>query len=450
MNESVQEIKPYTELPVVSSLPWFGNFFKLLTDPSGFFNQQKAKHGEIFISRYFGNNNVMLLGKEAAKFVLVEQSRHFSSQEGWEESIGKLFPNGVMLMDGERHQYHRNILSAAFKKSPLEGYMALMQPLVKSFVQHLKPERQLQLFPAYKQLTLEIAGQVFFGLDLSKDLSEINQSIINVVKASMALPINLPFTKFGKGIRGRQKLESYFKSIIAEKRANPQQDLFSRLCVAKSEDGDQLTDQEIIDHLIFILMAGHDTTASSLTSLSYLLAKNLDWQEKVRAEVQQFFAESKDSFQLKDLRKLELLGLCIKESLRLYPPLIMIPRVSTETIEFGGYRFEPGMNFIVALEHNHYNNEIWDQPAKFDPMRFTAQRKEHQRCPHAYAPFGAGQHYCLGFAFAEMKIKLIISEMLQNFQWTLPEGYEMEVQQVPIQEPKDGLPVAIRSCLKKD
>ena len=443
MSDSIQQLKSHKTLPRVSALPWIGNFFKLLNDSSGFFIEQKKKHGELFISHYFGKDNVMLLGKQANKFVLVEQSRYFSNELGWEGTLDRLFPNAIMLMDGEKHQYHRNILSAAFKKSPLEGYMALMQPIVQQFSEELKEKNKLQLFPTFKQLTLEIAGRVFFGLDLSKDLSEINTAIVQVVKASMALPINLPFTKFGKGLRGRKKLETYFKSIIAEKRANPQQDLFSILCTAKSEAGDQLNDQEIIDHLIFILMAGHDTTASSLTTLSYLLAKHPEWQEKLRAEVQTFDAEHGSDYQLKDLRKLEMMSLCIKESLRMYPPLIMIPRVSTEKIAFAGYEFPPEQTFVIVLEHNHYNNEIWDNPKAFDPMRFTSERREHQRCPHSYAPFGAGVHHCLGFAFAEMKIKLIISTMLRNFRWSVADNYEMDIQQVPIQEPKDGLPIQL-------
>ena len=141
------------------------------------------------------------------------------------------------------------------------------------------------MFPEFKQLTLQLAGKVFFGLDFSQDLGEINQAIIQVVKAATSLLVKLPFTTYGRGINARKRLEGFFRAMIPQKRQHPGKDLFSILCLAKNETGDQLTDEEIIDHLIFILMAAHDTTASTLTSMCYLLARHPEWQERLREEV---------------------------------------------------------------------------------------------------------------------------------------------------------------------
>ena len=442
-----KSLKPFSEVPKdTSGLPYFANFFPFLKDAHGFLQTRKALFGDIYRYKYFGDEIVMLLDKQANKFFLVDQANYLSNYEGWGNTLEELFPNAIMLMDGEQHQTHRNILATAFKKEPMEGYLTLMQPIIQGFFSNLKISsgKATRFFPMYKELTLELAGKVFFGLDLSKDLSLINQSIIQVVKAAMAVPLNLPFTKYGKGIRARKRLVEYFSSIIEEKRANPQKDLFSMLCQAESETGDKLSNQEIIDHLIFILMAGHDTTASTLNSLTYHIAKYPEWQDKIRNEIEAFKAENGDQFNLKDMRKLEILGLAIKETLRLYPPLILLPRVSTKEIEFAGYSFPSGTRFVLALQHNHYNDQIWETPEHFDPMRFSTERKEHQRCPHAYAPFGAGKHHCLGFAFAELQIKLVIMELLQKFELSVPENYKMIMNQVPLQEPKDGLPIYLK------
>jgi len=93
---------------------------------------------------------------------------------------------------------------------------------------------------------------------------------------------------------------------------------------------------------------------------------------------------------------------------------------------------------------HHMNPEIWNEPDQFDPLRFTKERKEHMRCPYAYSPFGAGIHHCIGFAFAEMQIKLIMSQFLLHVDWSVPDDYVVPMRPVPIQEPEDGLPVQIQ------
>ena len=433
-----------SHLPGDMGLPYFGYAFEFLRDALGIIERHKTNYGEIYKSRFFGTEGITLLGKAANKFVLVEQAHLFSNQKGWENIIEELFPNGLMLMDGERHQHHRSILNAAFKKPPMQGYLEIMNPIIEDFFAKIPTtHQQIKLYYHFKALTLQIAGKVFFGLDFSGDLQYINDAIIHVLKASMAIPINLPFTDYGKGIKGRKKLENYFYSIIAEKRANPQKDLFSVLCTAQNEEGKYLSDGEIIDHLIFILMAGHDTTASAISSLSYLLAKHPAWQQKLREEAEQFREQQEGEIQLQDLRKLELMGFAIKESLRLFPPVLMVPRVSTQPFEYDGHIIPANTTVTVVLQHHHTNQEIWDNPREFDPMRFSNDRKEHQRCPYTYLPFGAGKHYCLGFSFAEMEIKLILLHLLKKMQWTVGEGYQMKINQVPIQEPVDGLPVEV-------
>ena len=229
--------------------------------------------------------------------------------------------------------------------------------------------------------------------------------------------------------------------VLQERRKNPSKDMLGALCVAESEDGDRLTDEEIINHLIFILMAGHDTTASTLTSLFYELAKNPDWQEKLRQESQQFYAEGPADFGR--LSSLQLLDYATKETLRLHPPLILIPRVALEDMEFEGHTIPKDTHLTVLIYLTHFEEQIFANPQQFDPTRFAKDRAEHKKCPHAFAAFGAGKHHCLGFGFAEMQIKLVMSHALKHFRWSVPDDYKMPYQPVPLQEPKDGLPVKL-------
>lgn len=420
---------------------FFGLFdtLKFFDDPRKLYLGKKKKYGNVYRSSFLGKTMVSLLQKDATRFLLVDNHKIFHSKEPWELVLKELFPNGLMLMDGEEHKHHRSIVAEAFKKGPLEGYLKLILPIIENFAQRKETGNTL-LFPMYKSWTLEIALEVFFGLRPEKEIEEINTALTQIVKASTAFPIKLPFTKYGKGVRARKKLVHFFRNQIQQKMDHPGEDLFSILCHAKNEEGEALNEQQIIDHLIFILMAAHDTTASTLTSLSYFLAKHPEWQDRCRKEVLDFY-KGRENLKVRDLRELSDLGLAIKETLRLYPPLISISRKSTEDIQYAGYDFPKGTTFGTTFEYHHLNPEVWDRPHDFDPERFGSERKEHMRCPYAYSPFGAGIHHCIGFAFAETQIKLIIGRMLQDFEWKLKEGYEIPMKSIPIQEPSDGLPI---------
>ena len=165
------------------------------------------------------------------------------------------FPNGLMLMDGDKHSYHRGIMNEAFKKDPMQGYLDQMPSIISLGIDQLKGQSRVLAFPFFKNLTLRLATRIFFGIGPDEDIGEINKAITRIVDASMALPIDLPFTKFRKGIKGRAFLVRYFRSIIGQRRSNPGKDLFSALCVATDEEGNTFTDQEIIDHLIFFLLS---------------------------------------------------------------------------------------------------------------------------------------------------------------------------------------------------
>jgi len=318
---------------------------------------------------------VVLCGPTANKFILVEEGKFTSSKEAWENSLGELFPNGLMLMDGDKHKYHRGIMQEAFKKLPMQGYLDIMPEIMANGIDQLEGKKKILAFPFFKNLTLKVAASVFFGLDPKDDLSQVNKAVTDIVNAAAALPIKLPFTNYQKGINGRKFLIKFFKKILPERRANPGKDLFSRLCIAKDEEGNQFTDQEIIDHLIFVLMAAHDTTAITLTLMSYFLAKHPEWQDKLRAEAANF--ELTSETKVNDLRQLDKMGLVMKETLRI--PL-------------------PKNTFVsVVFQITHHDERIWSTPAKFDPERFNKERKEQLKCPFGYAPFGAGKHHCIGY-----------------------------------------------------
>ncbi len=356
--------------------------------------------------------------------------------------MGKIFSNGLLLRDGEDHRTHRRLLREAFRTPALESYLERMNPMLDEMLAGWADDGgEMLAFPRIKEMALEIACRIFLGMDLGADTKRLNEAFEATVAAWMSIArLPLPFLEFGRGLAGRRYMIERFQEWIPERRAGNGSDFFSRFCHARDPEGRPLTDQEIIDHMIFLMMAAHDTTTSSLTSLLYEIAANPDWQERARDEIRSF---DKPAIEYEDLLKLPDTMAVIQETLRRYPPLSTIPRTSTAPFEFAGCRIPAGVMVSIFPIHNHHLAEWWRAPFSFDPERFLPGREEHLQHSHLYIPFGGGNHMCLGLRFAEMQIKAVLFQLLQRYRFRVRDGYRMPVQQAPISKPTDGLPLRV-------
>jgi len=261
------------------------------------------------------------------------------------------------------------------------------------------------------------------------------------VAASMSIVrLRIPGLEFDRGMRGRAFMIDLFGGLLAAKRAADEPDMLSRLCHATSEDGERYRDQEIIDHMIFLMMAAHDTTTSTLSSLLYELGRHPEWQARVREECRE---RTDDAAGYDEINRLTTLGMVVNETLRRHPPLSTIPRLTTHTVEFGGYEIPAGAMVAIYPLHTHHMAEWWSDPFRFDPERFAPSRAEHERHPYMFIPFGGGAHMCIGYRFAELQIKAVLYQLVRRYRWTLPPDYRMPEQQAPIAKPRDGLPITL-------
>jgi cytochrome P450 len=172
----------------------------------------------------------------------------------------------------------------------------------------------------------------------------------------------------------------------------------------------------------------------------YELARQPRWQDRVREESRELGPAGLD---FDEMDRLVTLGWVMKETLRRYPPLPVIPRVATRAFDFEGYTVPEGAMVVISPIHTHHMPEWWQAPSLFDPGRFSPERAEHERHTHSWIPFGGGPHMCLGMRFAELQVKAVLHQMLQRFRWSVPQDYRMPVQQAPISKPMDGLPLEL-------
>jgi len=433
-------------IPGDEGWPLIGKTLEVLADPKGQVERMHAKYGPVYRSHVFGETSINLLGPEANELLLFDQAKQFSSTHGWNMILGRLFPRGLMLLDFEEHRLHRRALSVAFKSGPMKSYLSALDAGIAARVAQWKAQPGPILFyPAMKQLTLDLAATSFLGADIGPEVDEVTNAFVDMVAASVAVIRKpLPFTQMGRGVKGRERIVAYFSEQIPIRRKKGGEDLFSHLCQATHEDGALLSTQDIVDHMSFLMMAAHDTLTSSLTSFIGELAAHPEWQAKLRDEVNALGVAADQPTSFDNLEAMRLSEMAFKEALRLKPPVPSMPRRAVRDFTFKGYAIPAGTLVGVNPLFTHHMAEIWPDPDKFDPLRFTdeAQRNRHR---FAWVPFGGGAHMCLGLHFAYMQAKCFARHFLQNLSVSLEPGYTPDWQMWPIPKPRDGLKVVLKA-----
>ena len=428
-------------LPGPKAWPLIGNTFHFIKDPLQFNEKLRSEFGDVYRINLFFRNVAALVGPEANQLVLLDRSRNFSSKMGWNDRIGQLFTDGLMLRDFSDHRLHKRIMSKSFGASAMKNYADIMNETISTSLSHWDGIERLDFYRSFKNLTLRIAAAAFVGIPPGEDADRLNRAFIDTVSASIAfIRLAIPGFKFKRGLEGRQYLIQYLRKLLPEKRRVETKDMFSQFCHSQTPEGDYFSDQDVINHMIFLLMAAHDTITSSVTSLVYFLASEPEWQNSVREEGKQI---NQGALAYDQLDKLPVLEACFNEALRFYPPVPMIPRRSVNAFEYKGVEVPARTQLFVNPFMTHRLPEYWSSPSQFDPSRFL-DRKEHLQHPYLFVPFGGGAHMCIGRLFAYLEMKLFMHQLIQRYQISLPAGYHHHADIIPIPKPRNDLPILLK------
>ena len=430
-------------VPGDTGLPLVGTTLEFLRDPFAFHERRAAAHGPVYRTRNFGREAVALNGADALELVLMDRERNFSSEKGW-SVLARLFPGGLMLRDFDDHRLHRRIMQAAFKPKALADYVARMNGGIAVALARW-PEGRSRFYDAIKDLTLELGASIFMGVDAGDEARRLNRAFIAELAASVAV-VRAPFpgNKTWRGLRARAFLLDWLRRQIPARRGGAGEDLFSQLCRARIEDGEEqgreFTDKEIIDHLNFLLMAAHDTTTSGLTTMVWALARHPEWQDAARDEIAGV-GEARLEYAMMD--RLPLTERVFREALRLRPPVPFIPRYALRPFRFGGYEIPGDTPVSISPGMAARDPDLWTDPLAFDPDRFLPGRAEDKRHRFAWSPFGGGVHKCIGLHFAMLQARAFTFQFLQRYRVSLPDGRAPRWRVMPIPKPVGGLPVVL-------
>ena len=431
-------------IPGTDGWPIVGSTLALLADPKGEVERQAARFGPVYRIRAFGGRDIYLLGPEANEFVLFDQAKIFSSTHGWNVLLERIFPRGLALLDFDEHRLHRRALAVAFKAGPMKAYLESLNRGIAGGIAAWKAgSRDMLFYPAIKELTLDLAAVSFLGAELGSEIAELKRAFTDMVVAIVAVVRKpIPGTSMARGVKGRAFMVDYFRRQIEARRSSDGADIFTHLCKATTDDGGLLTPQQIVDHMSFLMMAAHDTLTSSLASFVWFLSANPEWQDRLRGEVQSLGLDKGEPLPYEQLDDLPLTEMAYKESLRLIPPAPAISRCAIRDTEFAGYRLPAGSRVNLNILFTHHMPEVWPEPEKFDPYRFTeeASRRRHK---FAFVPFGGGAHMCLGLHFAYMQAKCFAYHFLSTTNVSVAPGYKPDWKFWPIPQPRDGLRVRL-------
>ncbi|ORB21813.1 cytochrome P450, partial [Mycolicibacterium monacense] len=387
---------------------------------------------------------VALMGPDALETAWINRDKVFSSTRGWAPVIGPFFHRGIMLLDFEEHRDHRRIMQQAFARTALDGYLELMRPGIDRTLGGWPASDAFPFYPSIKHLLLEQAAEVFVGTHLGPESDQLSADFHDTVRGGQALlRADVPGGVWARGLRARKRLERYFGDQIADRQRGDGADLFSMLCRSEDDDGARFTPADIVNHMIFLLMAAHDTTAIALSMLVYELGRKRKWQKTLRDEA---VGRPNDAPTVGDLDAYPLLDAAFKEILRMYAPAGTLFRQTTRDTDILGH-FVPAKTQVAINVHASMRlADWWPDPDTFDPARFIDQPGARAAVSrYAFAPFGGGAHKCIGQQFADMTVKTTMHQMLRRFEWSVADGYRIPLTWGTGPTPADDLPITLRT-----
>ncbi|WP_072513101.1 cytochrome P450, partial [Mycobacterium tuberculosis] len=409
--------------PVVgdAGLPILGHMIEMLRGGPDYLMFLYKTKGPVVFGDSAVLPGVAALGPDAAQVIYSNRNKDYS-QQGWVPVIGPFFHRGLMLLDFEEHMFHRRIMQEAFVRSRLAGYLEQMDRVVSRVVADdwVVNDARFLVYPAMKALTLDIASMVFMGHEPGTDhelVTKVNKAFTITTRAGNAvIRTSVPPFTWWRGLRARELLENYFTARVKERREASGNDLLTVLCQTEDDDGNRFSDADIVNHMIFLMMAAHDTSTSTATTMAYQLAAHPEWQQRCRDESDR---HGDGPLDIESLEQLESLDLVMNESIRLVTPVQWAMRQTVRDTELLGYYLPKGTNVIAYPGMNHRLPEIWTDPLTFDPERFTEPRNEHKRHRYAFTPFGGGVHKCIGMVFDQLEIKTILHRLLRRYRLEL-------------------------------
>jgi cytochrome P450 len=392
-------------------------------NPLEYFTKLAREYGDVAGIRVLNFGTIFINHPDSIEEVLITNARKYSKGRVLRANR-HIFGEGLLTSEGEFWLRQRRLAQPAFHRVRIASYAATMVEYTQRMLEGWRGGEERDAHQEMMRLTLQIVGKTLFDADVERDAQDVGKSLELLLeiganfRRTIFVPHWLPTPTNLRVKREVAQIEKILYRIIAERRASGRDagDLLSMLLAAKDEDGSRMTDKQLRDEAITLFLAGHETTASTLSWTWWLLAQNPAVEAKLHAELDGVLGDRAPS--LDDLPKLSYTGHVITESLRLYPAAWGTARLAVEDHEIAGYPVTKGMGVAMAQWVVHRDPRWYDAPEEFRPERWQGDLLK--RLPRfAYFPFGGGPRQCIGNTFALMEAALVLATIAQKFRLQL-------------------------------
>ncbi len=390
--------------------------------------------------------------------VLQDNHRNYSKQSDAFRTIRWIAGNGLFTSDGDFWLRQRRLMQPAFHRQRIAGFGELMTTIAQTTVERWAPYARsgqpVEVGHEMMRLTLDVVTRALFQTSIAR-VDALGDAITVLLgdvtfrfdRPWYPVPWRVPTARNRHFQQARHTVDRIVQEIIDTRRrqraaAADSGDLLDLLMDARDEESGQgMTDQQLRDEVVTLMIAGHETTANALTWTFYLLSKYPDAARRLRAELDTVLRGRLPT--VADLPQLSFTRQVFEETLRLYPPVWITNRRALDEDEIGGYRIPAGADIGISPYVVHRDPAIWDNPEGFDPDRFTPARAASR--PHyAYIPFGGGPRLCIGQGFAMTEAALVLATIAQRYALHLLPGYQVVPLAHATLRPAGGMPMVVR------
>jgi cytochrome P450 len=432
-------------LPRAPSVPLLGSMPAYLRDPLAFF-LEAGRRGSVVDLRFPMARAFHLSDPDDIEFMVVTSNKSFV-KEATLRDLRRIVGDGLLTSEGEFWRRQRRLAQPAFHRDRLRTYAAQMVASTDLALRAFRPHQERDVHEDLMRLTLDIVARTLFGADIGEGATAIGDVMTatteryeSVLALVMPAVDGLPLPRNRRLKDALRRADAAVYRIIAERQrgggGDARDDLLSMLLGARDEDGSKMTDAQVRDEVMTMVLAGHETTANAVSWALFLLSQNKETDDRLASELASVLGGRLPT--LDDLPRLRCVEHVVNEALRLYPPAWAIGREVVEPVELRGIRFPRRAQLFFSQWVVHRDPRYFPDPEAFRPERWADGLAK--RLPRfAYFPFGGGPRACIGNAFATMEAIFILATVAQRFRLSLAPGRRVKPRASITLRPRHGL-----------